>query len=122
MVMDAASMLGISLDTDQADCVVDRLGAEAARETVANDPGPELATPIVNCVGADQIGFIALQPLAPAASEDSIRCAAARLDNEFVTALVARAFDPDQMMPQGLELEVTSALAMCLTPGEVLTS
>jgi hypothetical protein len=123
-VADVLETAQVQLDGVSAECTARRLtDAEAVELTVepmAATLAATLAQAAVECAGSTVIARAALAPLAVGAADRSIECAAENLDQEFVVGLLAANLTSEVDDQPLVELEVATALGLCLSPEELL--
>jgi len=79
-----------------------------------------LAAAIVECAGSDVIARSALASAVDGASEASIECAAKELDPALLRSLLAANMMAEVQTDSLVELDIATALSLCLNPEELL--
>lgn len=114
----------VPLDPASAECAARRLTDEQAAELGDGPPdevlADSLAAAIVECAGSIAVARSALASLVEGASETSIECAAKELDPALVRSLLAANMMAEVQTESLVELDVATALSLCLKPEELL--
>ncbi len=129
LVAEQASSAGVDLGPADAECAARRLGddeavaltdAMAADLAVDADLATRLAAAILDCVDSDLLARSALAPFTSGVGEASVACTADELDDELLGAMIAANLRGVPMPSAQVELQVATALALCLEPDELL--
>ncbi len=122
----AAAEVGLVLTTDGVDCAAEQLDDEAAAAAMEpadswDDPtGVAVAEVLVSCVGSVPLMRAEMDALAPGLDPESSDCVAERLDGEVVADLIDDALRRRARSGPAVEVELSAALALCLSPSELL--
>jgi hypothetical protein len=129
LVTDRAAVASVQLAPGGAECVArmlteaesNELAASAASQSDLSQPlAAKLSDSIFHCVDAQALAVSAVRPFALGAGDDSIRCAAERLSADLVRGLVESDLEGLRVPTAQVELELATALGVCLTPAELL--
>ncbi len=129
LVSEQAKAAGVELTPADAECAARRLRddeAVALTDAMAADLpadatlATQLATAILDCVDPDLLARSALAPFTVGVGEDSVSCTADELDDELIGAMIAANLQGVPMPSAQVELQVATALALCLEPAELL--
>ena len=117
-ITELSAKAGITLEPGDADCAARKLDDEVALQLESEPPGDEAvlaaSESVVECVGHELIATAALTPQAGGVKASSLACAASRLDEGFVAALVANGMTGSELPDVEVELSVVTAFAVCL--------
>lgn len=121
---------GASLDVtdDGLDCAARRLTDEQANAIAAARDAPELSpelavavsSAVLDCVDVDVLTRSAVGLFVIGASETSIDCVVGELNAVLTESLVAAGLAGDELPAAQVELELATALGMCLEADELL--
>ena len=129
LVSEQATSAGVELTPVDAECTARRLqddqavaltDAMAADQPVDATLATQLATAILDCVDPDLLARTALVPFTGGVGEDSVACTVEELDDELIGAMIAANLQGVPMPSAQVELQVATALALCLEPTELL--
>ncbi len=128
LVADRAAAASVDLGEADAECVARRLTDEQANALASaiDDPGlssdlsKTLSHAILDCVDADRLIRSASAPFTIGASEASIDCVAGKLNAALTERLIAANLEGIGLPAAHVELELASALGLCLEPEELL--
>ncbi len=128
VVLARSERVGVVLSEDDGECVARSLDDDSASQLIALDPDDgldEMAAEgvvdgVVSCVGSFELARSSLSQFGEGASEESLGCAADRLDEGLVRRLLVSLYTETGTPPAEVELALVSALSFCLEPTELL--
>ncbi len=128
LVADRAAAASVNLGDADAECVARRLTDEQANALARaiDDPGlsvdlaATVARAVLDCVDADRLIRSATASFTEGASEASIDCIASKLNSELTESLIAANLEGVGLPAAQVELELATALGLCLEPDELL--
>ncbi|MEZ5228370.1 MAG: hypothetical protein R2710_17365 [Acidimicrobiales bacterium] len=128
LVLDRAAAASVDLGESDAECVARRLTDEQANRLARaiDDPGLEedlastLAGFVLACVDPDQLTRSAIMPFAQGASDESVECITGRLNEDLIESLIEANLLGVGLPAAQVELELATALGLCLEPDELL--
>ena len=100
---------------DPADLVVTAAATDWNAET-----GAAVAGQLVECVGSEELMAAELRALRPDLSDASVECVSQRLDPDVVEQVIDAALRQRPRNGPAVEVELSVALGVCLSPDELL--
>lgn len=128
LVIDRAGAASVDLGDGDAECVARHLTDEQANDlaTAVDEPGlsaglaATVSRAVLDCVDPDQLIRSATAAFTVGVSEASVDCVAGKLNRELTEALIAANLEGVGLPAAQVELEVATALGLCLEPDELL--
>ncbi len=128
MVATRVSAASVDLGPSDAECVARRMTDDEANELARSIDEPGLSSElsmtmargVLACVDADELIRSASAPFTAGTSEESADCVAGALNAQLTEALIAANLEGVGLPAAQVELELATALGLCLDPNELL--
>ncbi len=128
MVATRVSAASVDLGPTDAECVARRMTDDEANELAQSIDEPGLSSElsmtmargVLACVDGDELIRSASAPFTAGASEESADCVAGALSAQLTEALIAANLEGVGLPAAQVELELATALGLCLDPNELL--